>query len=137
VLRSLQTPQRFRGFRAIISPAHRLHKAKMADRHWLAKIRESDNDMAEYKFHWWAANGHSALTPNVTFAAPSHMHGAALALQRFVDLGCDISAPLAHVDVTESDGARQTLLVEEVLDWLHDPEQQAFVAREGLRDLLR
>jgi len=53
-----------------------------------------------------------------------------------VQAGCDISAPLAHVDISEPGGAKQTLLVEEVLDWLSDPKQTDFVHREGLAALL-
>jgi hypothetical protein len=92
--------------------------------------------MTEYTFHWLPGS-HSASKPHVTLAAPSHLHGAALALRRFVELGCDIAVPLAHVDITEQDGAKQTLLVEEVLDWLHEPEQRLFVEREGLMTLVR
>jgi hypothetical protein len=47
-----------------------------------------------------------------------------------------ISAPLAHVDVTEANGVKQTLLVDEVLDWLHEPQQGEFIHREGLATLL-
>jgi len=53
-----------------------------------------------------------------------------------MQLGCDITAPLAHIDVTEADGGKHTLLVEEVLDWLSDPKQMPFVQREGLATLL-
>jgi len=51
--------------------------------------------------------------------------------------GCDITAPLAHVDLTGPVGVKHTLLVEEVLDWLNDPKQTAFVRNEHLADLLR
>ena len=74
--------------------------------------------------------------PTVRIAAQSHLHGAALALRQFAELGCDITAPLAHVDMTEADGATETLLVEEVLDWLNDPERRNFVHHEGLGVLL-
>jgi hypothetical protein len=50
--------------------------------------------------------------------------------------GCDITAPLAHVDLTGPAGVKHTLLVEEVLDWLDDPKQTAFVRDEDLADLL-
>ena len=93
--------------------------------------------MAEYHFHSRPGNAHDAPAPHVTVAAPSHLHGAALALRQFVELGCDISMPLAHVDMTEPDGAKQTLLVEEVLDWLHESPQKDFVDRQGLWALVR
>ena len=76
------------------------------------------------------------MTPSVTVEAQSHLHGAALALRQFVELGCDITAPLAHVDITESNGVKQTLLVEEVLDWLNEPQQTEFIHRESLAVLL-
>ena len=75
-------------------------------------------------------NGH------ISVPAESHRHGAALALRHFLQLGCDIATPLAHVDITEPDGAKQTLLVEKILDWLSDPKQSEFVQREGLAALL-
>jgi hypothetical protein len=64
------------------------------------------------------------------------MHGAALALRHFIQLGCDINVPLAHLDLTESNGAKHMVLVDEVLDWLSDPQQTEFVQREGLNALL-
>ena len=92
--------------------------------------------MADYTFHWWPAKDRSVSTPHVTLGAQSHLHGAALALRQFVSLGCDLGAPLAHIDMIEPGGASQTLLVDEVLEWLQRPEQRAFVEREQLRDLL-
>jgi hypothetical protein len=50
--------------------------------------------------------------------------------------GCDISAPGAHVDITDPAGVKHTVLVEEVLDWLEAPEQTTFVQRERLATLL-
>jgi len=91
--------------------------------------------MAEYLFHWWPGTTRT-MPPSVNLHAESHLHGAALALRQFMDLGCDIAAPLAHVDVTESNGVKQTLLVDEVLDWLHEPQQGEFIHREGLAVLL-
>jgi hypothetical protein len=38
--------------------------------------------------------------------------------------------------MTEADGVKQTLLVEEVLEWLHDPKHSDFIDREGLAVLL-
>ena len=93
--------------------------------------------MTEYQFHWWPSGGKPALTPGVSLDAESHLHGAALALRHFQQLGCDIAAPLAHVDLAEPGGARQTLLVEEVLDWLHDAKQTDFIRREALAGVLR
>ena len=97
--------------------------------------------MIEYRFHWWrpAPTGTPApvFDPVFTAEAPSTLHGAALALQHFVSLGYDVSAPLAHVDVTEANGAKHMVLVEEVLDWLRAPEQTAFVEREHLTTLVR
>jgi hypothetical protein len=87
--------------------------------------------MTEYLFH-----GRPGATPpkpsSITLEAESHFHGAALALRQFLDRGCDITAPLAHVDISEASGVSQTLLVDEVLDWLRQPQQGAFVQREGL-----
>jgi hypothetical protein len=93
--------------------------------------------MTEYRFHGLPSGTKRAPTPSVRLQAESHLHGAALALKQFMQLGCDIAAPLAHVDVTEPDGAKQTLLVEEVLDWLNDPKQTDFIQREGLAVLLQ
>jgi len=90
--------------------------------------------MTEYKFHSSSAKG--APTPSVRLEADSPLHGAAVALRQFIELGCDIGAPLAHVDVTEPDGAKHTLLVDEVLDWLSDPARADFIHREGLAVLL-
>jgi hypothetical protein len=93
--------------------------------------------MAEYQYHWWPSGpARAALTPSVRLQADSHLHGAALALRYFKELGCDISAPLAHLDISEPDGVKQTLLVEEVLDWLNEPKQADFLSREGLAALL-
>ena len=88
--------------------------------------------MTAYRFHWWSPDGTPALTPRVSLRAESRLHGAALALRQFVRLGYDATAPLAHIDVSESHGSRQTLLVEEVLRWLRDPKQSDFIVREGL-----
>jgi len=94
--------------------------------------------MTEYQFHWWPSGTKQARTAqSVNLQAESHLHGAALALRHFMQLGCDFSAPLAHVDMTEPGGVRQTLLVEEVRDWLTDPRQTDFVQREGLEQLRR
>src|ERR1700741_664130 len=88
--------------------------------------------MTEYLFHWWTAGATRSMTPSIKLEAESHLHGAALALRQFVELGCDIAAPLAHVDITESNGVKQTLFVEEVLDWLNEPNQSEFIHRERL-----
>ena len=93
--------------------------------------------MTEYQFHWWPSGRKPGLTSGVKVAAESHLHGAALALRHFLELGCDIDTPLAHVDVTEPGGGKQTVLVEEVLDWLNDPKQTDFIRREGLGGLLQ
>jgi hypothetical protein len=93
--------------------------------------------MTEYRFHRWSSGTTPAPIPSVRLQAESHLHGAALALRQFVEQGCDITAPLAHIDVSEPDGVKQTLLVEEVLDWLHDAKQTEFRQREGLAFLLR
>jgi hypothetical protein len=74
--------------------------------------------------------------PSVTLEAESLLHGAALALRHFKEVGCDIAAPLAHVDVTEAGGVKHTILVEEVVSWLSDPKQAAFVHDERLAALL-
>ena len=88
--------------------------------------------MTEYQFHGLPSGTTRTLTPSVSLEAESHLHGAALALRHFRQLGCDVAAPLAHIDMTEADGVKQTLLVEEVLEWLHDPKHTDFIDREGL-----
>jgi hypothetical protein len=92
--------------------------------------------MTEYRFHGRSSGTKAALTPSVRLQAESHLHGAALALRHFRDLGCDITTPLAHLDLTEANGVKQMVLVEEVLDWLNDPKQAGFVQSEGLAALL-
>jgi len=91
--------------------------------------------MTEYQFHWWPSS--STTKPHVALAAESTRHGAALALQRFVALGCDLGAPGAHVDATEPNGDTHTLLAEEVITWLQERAQTAFVERERLEPLIR
>ena len=92
--------------------------------------------MTEYRFHWWQARSEHPTRPTVSLAAESRLHGAAIALRQFAVLGCDVTCPLAHVDMTEADGTTHTLLVEEILDWLHDPKQRLFVHHECLGTLL-
>jgi len=92
--------------------------------------------MTEYQFHWLPSGHGRARTQSVRLQGESHLHGAALALRHFMQQGCDLSAPLAHVDITEPDAVKQTLLVEEILAWLNDPNQTDFVHREGLASLL-
>jgi hypothetical protein len=75
--------------------------------------------------------------PSVEFEAESRLHGAALALRRFAELGCDITNPFAHLDLTEPNGTTHTLLIEEVLDWLNHPEQIDFIRRQHLAALLQ
>jgi hypothetical protein len=92
--------------------------------------------MTQYQFHWWPSRSEHLVTPSVRLEAASRLEGAALALRQFVQAGCDIAAPAAHIDLKDGDGSTHTLLVEEVLDWLSDPHQAAFVQREGLAELL-
>ena len=92
--------------------------------------------MIEYRFHWRPADGVRVTKPSVTLEAASHLHGAAIALRQFMEQGCDIAAPLAHLDIVDTNSAKQTLLVEEVLAWLHEPQQREFVAGAGLTRLL-
>jgi len=92
--------------------------------------------MTEYLFHWLPAGTDRVLVPDVQLTADSRLHGAALALRHFKEVGCDLSTPLAHVDIVESNGGNHILLVEEVLNWLSDPKQAAFVRCEGLDVLL-
>jgi hypothetical protein len=92
--------------------------------------------MTEYHLHWRPSKAQSAVSPGVKIEAESQFHGAALALRHFVQNGVDITAPLAHLDMTEAGGVTHAMLVEEVLDWLSAPEQAAFVQREGLGQLL-
>lgn len=89
--------------------------------------------MTDYRFHWWPP---PRTIPHVACAAQSAHHGAALALQRFMALGCDLGAPGAHVDFTDAGGNTHTLLVDEVLDWLKEPQQAGFVEREHLAPLV-
>jgi hypothetical protein len=93
-------------------------------------------DMTEYRLHWWPSGTQQAPIPSVTLNAESPLQGAALALLHFSQLGCDITAPLAHLDVTDANGSQHTLLVDEIFEWLNDPKQMAFVQREGLAVLL-
>ena len=93
--------------------------------------------MIEYRFHWRPSASSPAVQASVDLDAESKLHGAAIALREFMQRGCDIAAPLAHVDVTEAGVGPHILLVEEVLDWLKDPGQSAFVQHEGLAVLLR
>ena len=93
--------------------------------------------MTDYRCHWWPAGAQPVLTPGVSVDAASTRHGAALALRQLVELGCDLTAPHAHVDLKEPDGSTHTILVEELIDWLGDPAQADFVEREGLDVLLR
>ena len=93
--------------------------------------------MTEYLFHWMPAGTERLLVPDVRLTADSRLHGAALALRHFKEVGCDLSTSLAHLDITEPDGASHTLLVEEVVDWLSHPKQAAFVRSEGLDGLVR
>jgi hypothetical protein len=90
--------------------------------------------MTYYSFHWWPP---SLTRPHTAFAAPSAHHGAALALRHFLALGCDLGAPGGHVDFTDDDGNVHTLLVDEVLDWLKEPQQAGFVEREHLAPLVK
>jgi len=93
--------------------------------------------MAEYRFHWWPPGTHAQQSPSVSLDAQSRLHGAALALRRFVELGFDIDADGGHVDVTDADGVTHTVVVEEVRGWLEEPEQVAFVQGQQLASLLR
>lgn len=93
--------------------------------------------MTEYRFHSLPSGTKGKLTPSVTLEAESRHHGAALALRHFVDLGCDINASGAHVDMTDAGGGKHTVLVEEVLDWLKESEQTAFVQSERLATLFQ
>jgi hypothetical protein len=88
--------------------------------------------MTEYVFHWWPSEAAHASTDCVKLRATSDLHGAALALRLFARGGCDMTAPLAHVDMIGPDGARKTLLVDEVLSWLADPQHSDFIEREDL-----
>jgi hypothetical protein len=54
--------------------------------------------------------------PSVCLEAESRLHGAALALREFIQHGCDLATPLAHLDVTAASGAHATLQVRKVLE---------------------
>jgi hypothetical protein len=97
----------------------------------------STSHTTEYRCHWWPTGAQPVLTPSVTVDARSTREGAALALRQLLQLGCELNAPHAHLDLIGLDGARHTVLVEELIDWLRAPEQATFVAREGLDELLR
>jgi hypothetical protein len=92
--------------------------------------------MTEYVFHWWPSAETHASGDRVSLRATSDFHGAALALRYFAARGCDITDPFAHIDMTGPDGARRTLLVDEVLNWLQAPEHAEFIKREALAALL-
>ena len=89
--------------------------------------------MTDYRFHWWPP---SLAIPHAALEAPSTHHGAALALRQFVALGCDLGAPGAHLDFTDAEGNTHTLLVDEVVAWLKEPQQAGFVERERLASLV-
>ena len=91
--------------------------------------------MTEFQCHWSPSGNELARIPSVRLEAESQLQGAALALRHFAELGCDLNAPLAHVDLTEPGGFKHSLLVEEVFDWLNDPRQSDFSHREGLSGL--
>lgn len=93
--------------------------------------------MTEYQFHSRPQASSAAGKASINLDAESKYHGAAIALRQFMERGCDITAPLAHIDLTEPGGHTHTLLVEELLDWLKDPGQSAFVQREGLAVLMQ
>jgi hypothetical protein len=102
-----------------------------------ASISTEELNMTVYQYHWWPSRtARGSLAPSISLHADSHLHGAALALRHFRQLGCDITAPLAHLDMIEPDGVKQTLLVEEVLEWLNHPHQIDFRHREDLTVLL-
>jgi hypothetical protein len=88
--------------------------------------------MAEYRLHWMTREKQSRVSEAVTLEADTARHGAALALRHFMQHGCEITTPLAHLDVTEPSGRRHTLLVDEVIEWLHDSQQAQFVENEHL-----
>lgn len=92
--------------------------------------------MTEYVFHWWPSGETHASGDRVSLRAASGFQGAALALRHFARGGCDITAPFAHIDMTGPDGARQTIMVDEVLHWLQAPEQFDFIEHEELAELL-
>ena len=93
--------------------------------------------MIEYQCHWWPSGAQPKLTQSVGLEAQSRLHGAALALRHFIDAGCDINAPAAHIDMVDERGVKHMVLVDEVLDWLEEPGQAAFVQQEHLATLLR
>jgi hypothetical protein len=68
--------------------------------------------MTKYTFHRIPSGTQQTPIPSVSLTEESHLHGAALALRHFKEAGYDITTPLAHIDVTESDGRTQTVLVE-------------------------
>ena len=92
--------------------------------------------MTEYRLHWLTSTRESRLSDSVTLEAETARHGAALALRHFIQHGCEISTPLAHLDVIEPSGHKHTFLVDEVLAWLHEPKQASFVTDEQLGPLL-
>ena len=92
--------------------------------------------MTEYQFHWWPSGERRSRSRIVTLEAESPLHGASLALRHFRQLGCDIAMPLAHVDTRDAAGVKHTLMVEEILEWLSEPQQQDFITRAGLSELV-
>ena len=92
--------------------------------------------MTEYRFHG-RPSANSQTTATVSLSPESRFHGAAIALRMFMERGCDIAAPLAHLDVTEPGGVKHIVMVEEVLAWLRQSTQTAFVQNEGLAKLLQ
>ena len=92
--------------------------------------------MTEYRCHWWSPGQKPTLTAGIELEAETQRHGAAIALRHFRYSGCDIATPHAHIDITDEDGGKHTLMVEEILDWLKEPGQADFIHREDLSELL-
>jgi hypothetical protein len=87
--------------------------------------------IAEFRLHLWSRVPGKRV-PTATFDAKSSLHGAALALREFTQLGHDITAPGAHIDIEEINGPTHTIMMSEVLEWLRQPEQTEFVKEQNL-----
>jgi hypothetical protein len=84
-----------------------------------------------FRLHLWSRAPGNRI-PTATVDAQSNLHGAALALREFTQLGHDITVPGAHIDIEETNGPTHTMMMSEVLDWLRQPEQTEFVEEQNL-----
>src|SRR4029450_6575965 len=89
----------------------------------------------EFRLHLWSRVP-GDRPPAASFDAESNLEGAALALRQFMQSGYDITAPGPHRAVEAPGGPSRTMMISEVLEWLHRPDQAELVKKENLEQLL-